>query len=160
MIALVLSGLVSAQLALGSIGDRLNIALNLGTIAVVVLVAVPLARSKRKDGTIKDLNDELNAKERRISTLTAEVADAKQQARQIEQAANHCQTDATRWRAKYEELQPFTAEKALEAVLTLIDKNDRAHMALLERNDQAQSLRHTELMASLKTLNASVRNGH
>jgi ABC-type transport system involved in cytochrome bd biosynthesis fused ATPase/permease subunit len=148
VVALIASGLLSAQLALGTIGDRLNVALNFGTILIVVLVAIPLARSKRKDATIKDLNDALEAKDKRLEESVTDVAEAKQQARQIEQAAAHCRDEATAWRSKYEEQSKYTAPEAIAAFVEMAKSTERSH----ER-------RHKEVMAALEALTASVKHG-
>jgi large-conductance mechanosensitive channel len=112
--ALSAAGFLWAEGATISLGDKANLAFNVLTIGFVLYVIVRGGKGRVKDQTIKDLQDSTQAKDERNKTLAAELRDAKQQARQIEQAANHCQTEATKWKAKYEEAKQYTSKEAVE----------------------------------------------
>lgn len=130
-----------------SVGAPLNFLVNIAGAVAVVYAIVKVGKSKVKDDTINDLQNSIEAKDGRLRDLSEQLADAKQQARQIEQAANHCRDEATAWRSKYEEQSNYTAENALETVVKVLEQNDKAH----ER-------RHTEIMRAFETLNSAVRN--
>jgi hypothetical protein len=52
--------------------------------------------------------------DKRVKTLAEELKDRTQQVRQIEQAAQHCTTEAAKWQAKYEEAKQYTAAEAVQ----------------------------------------------
>jgi vacuolar-type H+-ATPase subunit I/STV1 len=94
--------------------DVPNLALNIGTVVVVYVVARRLAKTKIKDGTISDLEKAGAAKDERLKESAERDRARLQQVRQLEQAAHHCQTEATKWRAKYEEAKEYSAQPAVE----------------------------------------------
>jgi membrane protein implicated in regulation of membrane protease activity len=135
MTILKLAALIAVTEALvAAVGDNLNTYLNLFTIALVVLAAVPVARARRKDQTIKDLEEALKAK----TALADERADTM---RQLEQGCQHLKTEATEWRARYEEQAKYTAEAAV------------AHFEeSLEGHREQVAERHRQMIASLASI--------
>jgi predicted lipid-binding transport protein (Tim44 family) len=107
MQALAALGLFGILNVSADVSAQANLLLNVVTIAIAVGVAIPALKSKRKDATIKDLNDALQAK-------TEALAASELQKRQLEQGAQHCKQEATRWQAKYEEASNYTAEEAVK----------------------------------------------
>jgi glutaminase len=91
-----------------------NVYLNLFTILLVVLVAWPVARTKRKDATIKDLQDAVAAKDARNKELSEGLHASRQQVRQLEQGSQHLKTELARIEGAHEELQKYTAQPAIE----------------------------------------------
>jgi hypothetical protein len=121
--------------------SRLNALLNVALLVVVFVAAIPLVKSKRKDATIQDLNDSLEARDRRIIDLTNEAVEARQQTRQIEQGVAHLKEELAAAHTANEVLERFTAEHALTAVMTAMQTADQGH----ER-------RHMEVMLALKNV--------
>jgi transposase len=142
--ALFAGAFTAAQFLAAGIGDRTNVVLNVLTIVIAVGVSVPVVRNRRKDQTIKDLNDALTAKDARVRELRDELSAAHLGKRQIEQAAMHCREEATQWRARYEEIEKYTAEVAV-----------KQFEEALERHAQTVAGRHQVLIEQGKTISAS-----
>jgi glutaminase len=96
------------------VSDPQNFIINVGTVVVVYIVARRLAKTKIKDGTIRDLQDSNAAKDERIKEYEERNRALVQQIRQTEQAATFCKTEATEAKARYDELQKYTAQPAIE----------------------------------------------
>jgi predicted lipid-binding transport protein (Tim44 family) len=114
LVTLAVGGWLAVLNFAADISGSANLLLNLLTILIAVGVAIPAVKSRRKDATIKDLTEALDAKDKRVKTLAEELKDRTQQVRQIEQAAQHCTTEAAKWQAKYEEAKQYTAAEAVQ----------------------------------------------
>lgn len=112
--ALSAAGYLWAEGATISLGEQANLIFNVLTVGFVLFVIVRGGRGRVKDQTIKDLQDSILAKDARVTTLLDDVKATKQQVRQIEQAANHCKTEATKWEALYKEAKQYTSKEAVE----------------------------------------------
>lgn len=112
--ALLIGGWLAFEGVTASVSTQANLLLNVLTILLAIGVAIPALKSKRKDATIKDLTDALEAKDDLLEARTTERDEAQQQKRQIEQAAQHCTTEAAKWQAKYEEAKQYTAQEAVK----------------------------------------------
>lgn len=97
-----------------SVGAPLNFLVNVAGALAVVYAIIKVGKSKVKDDTIKDLQNSIEAKDGRLRDLSEEVKNARQQTRQIEQAAHHSKTEAEVWRGKYQEAKEYTAEEAVK----------------------------------------------
>lgn len=137
---LVLSGWVALGQVAASVAERANVLLNLSTILVVVLVAIPVARSKRKDGTIKELQESNDAKDGRIKDLRDEVEERSVACRQIEQGAVHLQTELAKAQAKYEELEKYAAGPAVAHFEEMLAEHSAAvaarHALMLDQGER------------------------
>lgn len=116
MLTLKLAALVEAATFLAALSDEINVGLNLFGILLIVLAAIPVARSRRKDQTIKDLGEALEAKTR----LVDELHEAQ---RQLEQGCHHLKTEAAEWQARYEEQAKYTAEAAVAHFESVMDEH-------------------------------------
>lgn len=123
--------------SLAAIGDSLNVYLNLFTILLVVGAALPVIKSRRKDATIRDLEEAMTAK----AALAEERAE---QLRQLEQGCQHLKTEGAEWKARYEEQSRYTAESAITHFEELMDEH-RGQVA--ERHGQLLQLAQTTATA-------------
>lgn len=104
--------IVDAALLVGAALD-MNLVLNLFTLALIAVAAVPVLRSRRKDAIIKELNDVCDVKERREKELEKDLAGAQARANQAEEAAKFSVKEAEKWQARYEEQSKYTAPEAV-----------------------------------------------
>ena len=119
-----------------------NFLLNLAAIAIplllAALVARPLLRAKRKDGTISDQENAIKAKDAYIETLEGERDRCLEQNRQMEEAVKFAQKQEAVAEAKYEEQARYTAESALNTI-----------EGILERSETESERRHREIISAL-----------
>lgn len=127
---------LAAQLA-----DNANTALNLFTIVLVVIAAVPVIKSRRKDAIIKDLEAALHAKDERMVELREELLGAQARADANDDRAHAAEKREAECRAKYDEIQKYTAGPVLvELKEILVDR---------EHHDKTRHDQLLELMARL-----------
>lgn len=121
----------------------LNLVLNALMLAIAALVAVPLVRSRRKDGTITDLEKALHAKTELGDQLERDLAGATSRANVAKEASEHLRNELAAATARYEEQAKYTAEGA---VLHL-------EHTLAEHREQVAE-RHERILAALEKLTA------
>lgn len=122
-----------------------NSVLNVVAIGLIVAVGFRAGRSKLKDETIRDLRESNEAKDERLKELRDELEERLQGTRQIEAGVAHLREQLVAAEARYDEQGKYTAEHALAAVMTAMEKADEGH----ER-------RHLEVMAAFESLNTAL----
>jgi hypothetical protein len=136
---------VGYRLLATGVPDPQNLIVNVATVAVVYVVARRLAKTKIKDGTISDLEKAGAAKDERLKESAERDRARLQQIRQLEQAAHHCQTEATKWQAKYEEAKEYSARPAVE------------HFeSLLAEHSSTVAQRHAMMLDALERMTAAL----
>lgn len=96
--------------------DQLNVVFNIATIVVAIAVAFPVIRSRRKDATIRELIQALEAKDALIETLHADIEGLKTRAKRAEDDCHEIKLRANHWEARYHEQEKYTAQGALEQI--------------------------------------------
>lgn len=126
----------------------LNLMLNVLMLVIAGLVAVPLVKSRRKDGTIKDMEAAYEAACRRRDEALRDLQGATARANVARESSEHLRNELAAANARYEEQEKYTAKGAV------------THMEeiLIEHRDQVAE-RHELMLEALNKLTARLENG-
>lgn len=94
--------------------NDVNTVLNVAMFLLVAVVAVPVLRSKRKDGIIDEQAKVIESHERRINALEQDLKGAQDRANEVSVALAEANNRAAAAEARYEEQLKYTARPAVE----------------------------------------------
>lgn len=108
-----------------------NVVLNLFTLALVIVFAVPVLKSRRKDAVIAEQKEVIDSHEQRIAALERDLAGAQQRANETMVHAAALEAQKAAAEARYAEQAKYTAAAAVEA----FDERFRQHeLAVQQRH--------------------------